>query len=78
MIFPNPTSSHIYFKLWDQVNFDFDLTIYDDKGSIVSTPIIKRENDLYLLSTNEIRAGVYLFVFTSNHARITKKIFIQH
>ena len=69
LIFPNPTSSVLY---WDKNIVSDEIIIYNSKGQVVSNINNPENNSLSLLN---LEKGMYYIVFLKEKKRIlTKKV----
>jgi hypothetical protein len=69
LIFPNPTSSILY---WNKNIISDEIIIYNSKGQVVSTVNTSENNSLSLLN---LEKGIYFIIFFKDKKRVlTKKV----
>jgi hypothetical protein len=69
LIFPNPTSSILY---WNKNIISDEIIIYNSKGQVVSTVNTSENNSLSLLN---LEKGIYFILFFKDKKRVlTKKV----
>ena len=69
VIFPNPTSSELY---WNKNIISDEIIIYNSKGQVVSTVNTSENNSLSLLN---LEKGIYFIIFFKDKKRVlTKKV----
>ncbi|TXB66746.1 T9SS type A sorting domain-containing protein [Vicingus serpentipes] len=69
-IYPNPTSSNLYFK----ANTPYTIDITDMYGKLIES---YTESTNKIIDVSFLKNGIYLFKFSNNKSSITKKIIIS-
>jgi len=74
-IYPNPFMETINVRI-DKANVAGTIEIYDLKGSLIKTALIKEGNHSLTIGTGDLRSGVYLLnIKSENNSSVVHKLF---